>query len=51
MILSLLKLCRWPNLLIIAVCQIVIKYALINKYIADISLSNLDFSLLVCLLF
>jgi 4-hydroxybenzoate polyprenyltransferase len=47
MALSFLKLCRWQNLLLIIISQCVVKYALINKYIVDISLNNLDFSLLV----
>lgn len=42
-----LKLIRFKNLVIIVLTQLLIKYVLINPFSHKISLSNLDFSLLV----
>lgn len=44
---SILKLIRWKNLLLIALSQVLIKYALFTPLNAEITLNGLGFSLLV----
>ena len=44
---SILKLIRWKNLLLIALVQVLIKYALFQSFNSDITLNGFGFSLLV----